>query len=129
MAERLTESLIKALKPPPRGERFFWDTELTGFAIKIFAPTRANPKGARTFVLSYWINGTSAVTGSAPGRTGRSWRRVPRQGRSGNGSIAARTPLAIGVSGARRRPCWTWPSAIRPSICHESPSSRSTTTA
>ena len=58
MAERLTESLIKALKAPPRGERFLWDAELTGFAIKIFAPTKAHPRGARTFVLSYWINGT-----------------------------------------------------------------------
>ena len=58
MAERLTETFVKALKPPSRAERFFWDTELTGFAIKIFAPTRANPKGARTFVLSYWINGS-----------------------------------------------------------------------
>jgi integrase len=58
MAERLTETFVKALKPPPRGERFFWDTEMTGFAIKIFAPTKANPKGARTFVLSYWINGS-----------------------------------------------------------------------
>jgi hypothetical protein len=35
-----------------------WDTELTGFAIKIFAPTKAHPMGARTFVLSYWRNGT-----------------------------------------------------------------------
>ena len=52
--------LVKALKPPPRGERFLWDAELTGFAIKIFAPTKAHPRGARTFVLSYWINGTRA---------------------------------------------------------------------
>ena len=58
MAERLTETFVKAIKPPPRGERFFWDTELTGFAIKIFTPTKAHPKGARTFVLSYWINGS-----------------------------------------------------------------------
>src|SRR5262245_30616338 len=57
MAERLTESLIKALKAPSRGERFLWDAELTGFAIKVFAPTRAHPKGARTFVLSYWLDG------------------------------------------------------------------------
>jgi integrase len=58
MAERLTESLIKALKAPPRGARFLWDAELTGFAIKIFAPTKAHPTGARTFVLSYWLNGS-----------------------------------------------------------------------
>jgi integrase len=58
MAEKLTETLIKGLQPPARGERFIWDTELTGFAIKLFAPTRTNPNGARTFVLSYWINGS-----------------------------------------------------------------------
>ena len=58
MAERLTESFVKALKPPPRGERLFWDTELTGFAVRVFAPTRAHPEGARTFLLSYWLNGS-----------------------------------------------------------------------
>jgi hypothetical protein len=57
MAERLTESLIKALTAPQRGERFLWDAELTGFAVKIFAPTKAHPQGARTFILSYWIDG------------------------------------------------------------------------
>src|SRR5262249_15887980 len=53
-----TETLIKGLTAPERGERFIWDMELTGFAIKVFAPTKSNPQGARTFVLSYWINGT-----------------------------------------------------------------------
>jgi integrase len=53
MAEKLTETLIKGLMPPERGERFVYDSELTGFAIKLFAPTKANPKGARTFVLAY----------------------------------------------------------------------------
>ena len=71
MTERLTETFIKALKPPARGSRQIWDAELTGFTIKIFAPTRAHPKGARTFVLSYWINGSERRTGSAHGRTGR----------------------------------------------------------
>jgi hypothetical protein len=55
--ERLTESLIKALPAPSRGERFVWDEDLKGFAIKVFAPTKRHPKGARTFVLSYWLNG------------------------------------------------------------------------
>ena len=26
--------------------------------MRIFAPTKAHPNGARTFVLYYWINGT-----------------------------------------------------------------------
>src|SRR6516165_400995 len=60
MAERLTERAIKALKAPERGERFIWDSELTGFAIKVFAPTKAHPNGARTFVLSYWLNGSES---------------------------------------------------------------------
>jgi integrase len=58
MAERLTERAVKALQPPARGERFVWDAELKGFAVKVFAPTKAHPKGARTFVLSYWLNGS-----------------------------------------------------------------------
>ena len=57
MAEKLTETLIKGLTPPARGELYTYDTEVTGFALKLFAPTKANPKGARTFVLAYRRNG------------------------------------------------------------------------
>lgn len=58
MAERLTEGLIKALEPPQRGSSLVWDSELTGFAVRVFAPSSAHPKGARTFLLSYWRNGS-----------------------------------------------------------------------
>jgi integrase len=58
MAERLTEGFVKALKPPPRGSRLIGDSQLTGFAVRVFAPTKAHPEGARTFLLSYWLNGT-----------------------------------------------------------------------
>jgi Arm DNA-binding domain len=58
MAEKLTEGVIKALKPPARGSLLIWDSEVTGFALRVFAPTRVHPVGARTFLLSYWINGT-----------------------------------------------------------------------
>jgi integrase len=57
MAEKLTETLVKGLTPPARGERFVYDAEVTGFAVKLFAPTKANPGGARTFVLAYRRNG------------------------------------------------------------------------
>ena len=72
MPEKLTEALLKGLHPPERGERFIYDSELTGFAIKIFAPTRRNPGGARTFVLAYRHDGAELGTASAPGRSGRS---------------------------------------------------------
>ncbi len=58
MAEKLTEGIIKALVPPARGSRLIWDSEITGFALRTFAPTKAHPGGARTFVLSYWIDGS-----------------------------------------------------------------------
>jgi len=58
MAEKLTETLLKGLTPPARGELYTYDTEVTGFALKLFAPTKANPKGARTFVLVYRRNGS-----------------------------------------------------------------------
>jgi integrase len=58
MPQKLTETLIKVLKPPPRGSRLIWDAELTGFALRVFAPTKANPQGGRSFLLSYWFDGT-----------------------------------------------------------------------
>jgi integrase len=58
VSDRLTETFIKALQPPARGSRLIWDTELTGFALRLFAPSTSCPAGARTFVLSYWRNGT-----------------------------------------------------------------------
>jgi integrase len=58
MAEKLTEGGIRAIKPPARGSLLIWDSEVTGFALRVFAPTRVHPAGARTFLLSYWINGS-----------------------------------------------------------------------
>jgi integrase len=54
----LTETFIKTLQPPKHGSRLIWDAELTGFALRVFAPSKVCPGGARTFLLSYWLNGT-----------------------------------------------------------------------
>src|SRR5262249_24308374 len=56
MTEKLTETLLKSLTPPARRERYVHNTEITGFAVKLFAPSKLNPKGARTFVLVYRHN-------------------------------------------------------------------------
>jgi hypothetical protein len=58
MAETLTEGVLLALEPPRRGSRLIWDAEPVGFALRLFAPTKTHPEGARTFLLSYWRNGT-----------------------------------------------------------------------
>jgi hypothetical protein len=57
MPHRFTETFIKGLQPPAKGARWEWDSELTGFLIRIFAPTKAHPAGTRTFYLSYWLKG------------------------------------------------------------------------
>jgi integrase len=57
MPERFTEGFIKGLRPPAKGARWEWDSELTGFICRVFAPTKAHPEGARTFYLSYWLKG------------------------------------------------------------------------
>jgi integrase len=55
MPHRFTETFIKGLQPPAKGARWEWDSELTGFLLRIFAPTKIHPKGTRTFYLSYWL--------------------------------------------------------------------------
>jgi integrase len=57
VTDRLTEGLLKTQPAPERGARLVWDSELTGFAVRLFAPTKAHPAGARTFIVSYWLNG------------------------------------------------------------------------
>src|SRR5262249_41008731 len=102
MAKKLTETLLKGLTPPARGELYTYDTEVTGFAVKLFAATKANPKGARTFVLVIAATGACAASASGAGRSGRSPPPAPRRRRSGNGSTVARIRPTSGESGARR---------------------------
>jgi hypothetical protein len=58
MSERLTENLVKSFEGPQRGARLIWDADLKWLALRIFAPTKRHPKGARAFILSYWLSGT-----------------------------------------------------------------------
>ena len=37
MAERLTDIVVRNALPPDRGQRFIWDTEIKGFALRITA--------------------------------------------------------------------------------------------
>jgi integrase len=55
MPHRFTEVFVKGLQPPAKGARWEWDSELKGFLIRIFAPTKMHPQGTRTFYLSYWL--------------------------------------------------------------------------
>jgi|TARA_R100001132_G_C3272357_1_gene94358 integrase len=49
--QRITAALIKSLVPPPKGNRIFYDDDLTGFGIRITST------GQKAFVLNYRLNG------------------------------------------------------------------------
>ncbi len=56
----LTSQGINDSPAPATQSRSIWDGgqgKVTGFGIRIFAPTRRHPKGARTFFLSYRVDG------------------------------------------------------------------------
>ena len=44
---RITETMVKGLEPPAKGNRVVWDDQLTGFGVRITAA------GAVAFVLRY----------------------------------------------------------------------------
>ena len=48
---RISEEFVKALKPPERGQRIYWDDKIPGFGVRITSG------GAIAFVLNYTVNG------------------------------------------------------------------------
>ena len=99
MTKRLTETFVKTLKPPAAGSRLIWDDELTGFAVKIYAPPGRTLMVLASSCCRTGAMAASAVIGSAPGRPGQPRRHEMRQKRSGNRPIAAKIRPATGASG------------------------------
>jgi integrase len=58
MPVKLNESNVKTAKAPPSGDTLIWDDKVTGFGVRIFAPTKRHPGGMRSFFLNYRISGT-----------------------------------------------------------------------
>jgi hypothetical protein len=57
MSIRLDERAVKATRAPAKGALSIWDDEITGFGLRIFAPTRLHPDGTRSFFVNYRMNG------------------------------------------------------------------------
>lgn len=57
MAIRLDERTVKACATPEKGALSFGDDEITGFGLRVFAPTKRSPGGARSFFVNYRVNG------------------------------------------------------------------------
>jgi integrase len=57
MPDKLTDDFVKKIPAPDKGARTIWDSELTGFGVRVFAPTKKDPRGARSFFLNYRVDG------------------------------------------------------------------------
>ena len=51
MAERITEMLVRNLPPPDQGNRITYDTEISGFGVRVTA------KDAKSFIINYRADG------------------------------------------------------------------------
>jgi integrase len=57
MKAKLTKTAVEAIAPPENGERLVWDTELTGFGLRVTA------NGKRSYIAQQRVNGkTRRVT-------------------------------------------------------------------
>jgi len=57
MATKLTDKFVKSIEAPEKGAVTIWDTDITGFGARVFAPTRKHPTGSRSFFVNYRIDG------------------------------------------------------------------------
>lgn len=55
MAQKLSEKSVKAIAPPAVGAVTVWDSEIKGFGVRVFAPTKRHPQGARSFFINYRV--------------------------------------------------------------------------
>jgi integrase len=58
---KLTSNLIQSIAAPKRGSITLWDSDhrdaIRGFGLRIFAPTKRHPSGARSFFINYRVDG------------------------------------------------------------------------
>jgi len=57
MAEKITDSWLKDQLAPTSRDQTLWDSEVTGFGVRLFAPSKRRPGGARSFFINYRIDG------------------------------------------------------------------------
>lgn len=57
MVLKLTDTWLKKRAPPATGDATHWDSEITGFGVRIFAPSSRRPAGAKSFFVNYRVGG------------------------------------------------------------------------
>jgi integrase len=57
MAVRITDTWLKEQAASVSRQCTYWDSEITGFGVRIFAPTQRREFGSRSFFVNYRIDG------------------------------------------------------------------------
>ena len=57
MPEKLTERFVKNVSAPSVGSVTIWDGSVTGFGLRVYAPTKRRPQGDRSFFVNYRVDG------------------------------------------------------------------------
>ena len=57
MPDRLVTRKIDTEPAPATGAKTLWDSEIKGFGVRIYAPTKQHPRGARAFFFNYRVDG------------------------------------------------------------------------
>lgn len=53
MPSKLDERAVRTAAPPAKGSITIWDSDIGGFGLRVYAPTRRRPEGLRAFFLNY----------------------------------------------------------------------------
>jgi hypothetical protein len=88
MALKISDTWLKKQAAPVAGATTFWDSDIPGFGLRVFAPTKRHAAGARSFFVNYRIGGREKrfTIGSYPdwsaeaarGEAKDLWRRIDR---------------------------------------------------
>src|SRR5262245_21925831 len=81
MPIKLIKDVVESEPAPQTGTTLVYDDQVKGFALRVFAPTDRHPRGARSFVLNYIINGIERryTIGRYPDWSGAAAREEARE--------------------------------------------------
>jgi hypothetical protein len=118
MPQKLSERSVKAVEPPKTGAATIWDSEITGFGVRVFAPTNRRPQGARSF---FTLTGENAVSPLAAFPNGPLRQHGTKHERFAGALTVVKTRQTKSANGARRQPSPIWPSDIESSTFRKRP--------
>jgi hypothetical protein len=108
MAPKLTETWLREQELADSSDKTFWDSEITGFGIRVFAPTKRRESGGKSFFVNDRVDALVRVTavrmkGLAPRRRRSDDFRKNRH-KARDATAADHVGFDDHAPGGRRRP-------------------------